>query len=51
MGLACFEKCKDVVPDALFVSEKLQNKEQKRAKSLHLMEALNVNAKCVVIMR
>ena len=29
MGLACFGKCKDVVPDALFVSEILQNKEQK----------------------
>lgn len=45
MGLACFGKCKDVVPYALFVSEKLHNKEQKRAKSLHLREALNVNAK------
>ena len=51
MGLACFGKCKYVVPDALFASEKLQNKKQRRDKSLHLREALNVNAKCVVIMR
>lgn len=51
MDLACFEKCKDVVPDALFVSEILQNKEQIRGKLPHLREALNANAKCVVIMR
>lgn len=51
MGLACFGNWKDVVADALFVSEKLQTKEQKRAKLLHLREALNVIAKCVVIRR